>query len=382
MKITSNIYSLKNMFFLESYKLFYVFLILLLFSCNTITNNPNDSNDQNCMPNVSVKKNSFKNYVEKEFGKTPETEGMVLIKGGEFEMGSDNNQAKQDEFPKHKVFVNSFWMDITEVTNNQFQKFIDQTGYITTAERPIDWNEIKKILPPGTPKPHDSLMAPASLVFLQTQAYNLNDHSQWWILKKNANWKQPLGDKSNIIGKGDHPVVHISWEDALAYCKWAGKRLPTEAEFEYASRGGLKNNTYSWGNEPVFEGKTKANIWEGKFPSQNTVSDKYYYTAPVGSFPPNSYGLYDIGGNVWEWCSDWYSSNYYSENYPNVSNNPKGPMKSYDPIEPFTPKKVMRGGSFLCNDSYCSGYRNSMRMKSSPDSSLIHAGFRTVVDVK
>ena len=208
----------------------------------------------------------------------------------------------------------------------------------------------------------------------------IRDSSQWWRLEKNSNWRHPFGKDSDINDKGNHPVIHISWDDATAYCEWAGKRLPTEAEFEYASRGGLKNNIYSWGNEPVFQGILKANIWEGKFPSNNNLNDQYYYTAPVKSFPPNAYGLYDLGGNVWEWCSDWYHSDYYSMNSNNITINPKGPTKGYDPNEPYSPKKVMRGGSFLCNDSYCSGYRNSMRMKSTPDSSSLHAGFRTVVD--
>ena len=341
-------------------KLLILLLLTCFFSCDFVSNKsekPIKPNNKNINP-----------------------QGMIFINGGEFEMGGDNNQAMQDEFPKHKVSVNSFWMDETEVTNNQFRKFIEETGYVTTAEKAIDWNEIKKILPPGTPKPHDSLLSPASLNFYQTDTENLNDYSQWWRLEKNSNWRHPFGKDSDINDKGNHPVIHISWDDATAYCEWAGKRLPTEAEFEYASRGGLKNNIYSWGNEPVFQGILKANIWEGKFPSNNNLNDQYYYTSPVKSFPPNAYGLYDLGGNVWEWCSDWYHSDYYSMNSKNITINPKGPTKGYDPNEPYSPKKVMRGGSFLCNDSYCSGYRNSMRMKSTPDSSSLHAGFRTVVD--
>jgi formylglycine-generating enzyme required for sulfatase activity len=341
-------------------KLLSLFLLTCFFSCDFVSN----KSEKPIKPN----------------NKNINHQGMIFINGGEFEMGGDNNQAMQDEFPKHTVLVNSFWMDETEVTNNQFRKFIDETGYVTTAEKAIDWNEIKKILPPGTPKPHDSLLSPASLNFYQTDTENLNDYSQWWRLEKNSNWRHPFGKDSDINDKGNHPVIHISWDDATAYCEWAGKRLPTEAEFEYASRGGLKNNIYSWGNEPVFQGILKANIWEGKFPSNNNLKDQYYYTSPVKSFPPNAYGLYDLGGNVWEWCSDWYHSDYYSMNSKNITINPKGPTKGFDPNEPYSPKKVMRGGSFLCNDSYCSGYRNSMRMKSTPDSSSLHAGFRTVVD--
>ena len=307
--------------------------------------------------------------------------GMVFIPGGEFEMGGDGEEARPDEFPKHTVVINSFWMDETEVTNDQFKKFIDETGYITTAEKAIDWNEIKKILPPNTPKPHDSLLEPASLVFFETKVNNLYDFSQWWKLKKNANWKQPFGENSNIKDKGNHPVVHISWEDAMAYCNWSGKRLPTEAEFEYASRGGLNNNLYSWGNESVNKGIIKANIWDGEFPTKNETTDNYYFTAPVKSFKPNGYGLYDLGGNVWEWCFDWYHSEYYNMISKKIADNPKGPERSFDPMDRYSPKKVMRGGSFLCNDSYCSGFRNSMRMKSTPDSSSLHTGFRTVMDI-
>ena len=307
---------------------------------------------------------------------------MVFIKGGEFLMGGDNDEARSDEFPKHKVEVSSFWMDQNEVTNAQFQKFIDETGYVTTAERKINWDEIKSALPPGTPKPNDSLLEPASLVFKEFQTENLNDYSKWWSLVRNANWKQPFGPESDIIGKENYPVVHVSWEDAVAYCKWSGKRLPTEAEFEYASRGGLENNLYSWGNEPINKGILKANVWEGKFPSTNKTNDNFYYTAPVKSFEPNQYGLYDMAGNVWEWCSDWYHYEYYNMIANDFSENPKGPSNSYDPMEPYSPKKVIRGGSFLCNDSYCSGFRNSMRMKSTADSSSLHTGFRTVMDVQ
>ena len=307
-------------------------------------------------------------------------DGMVFIKGGEFMMGGDGEQANQDELPKHKVVVSSFWMDETEVTNDQFKRFVDETGYVTTAEKSIDWEDIKKVVPPGTPKPHDSLLAPSSLVFFETKTENLSDFTQWWKLKRNANWRQPFGENSSIDGKGYHPVVHISWDDAQAYCEWAGKRLPTEAEFEYASRGGVENTLYSWGNEPVDQGNLKANVWEGKFPTNNKIKDEYYYTAPVKSFKPNKYGLYDIAGNVWEWCFDWYHYNYYKMVENQVSDNPQGPTNSFDPMEPYSPKKVIRGGSFLCNDSYCSGFRNSMRMKSTGDSSSLHTGFRTVMD--
>ena len=304
---------------------------------------------------------------------------MVFIEGGTFLMGAGDDESREDEFPSHVVEVSSFWMDISEVTNKQFRQFVDETGYITTAERKINWEEIKEFVPPGTPKPHDSLLEPASLVFQEVKTDNLQNYSNWWSLIRNANWKQPFGPGSDIINKDDYPVVHVSWEDAVAYCSWSGKRLPTEAEFEYAIRSGKKNTKYSWGNEGIEENQFKANSWNGNFPSLNTNKDKFYYSAPVGSFSPNDYGIHDLAGNVWEWCSDWYHSNYYSMIGDKKIKNPKGPETSYDPAEPFSEKKVIRGGSFLCNDSYCSGYRNSARMKTTPDSSSLHTGFRTVV---
>lgn len=314
-------------------------------------------------------------------GKTG-TAGMVKIPGGTFMMGGDNNQASPDELPKHKVTVDGFWMDETEVTNRQFAKFVEETGYITTAEIKPDWEELKKGAPPGTPKPPDSVLVAASLVFIPAeQQVNLNDYSEWWKWEKAANWKHPHGKGSDINGKEDYPVVHISYFDALAYCKWAGKRLPTEAEWEWAARGGLTNNIYPWGNEPIEQGKPKANTWNGEFPYQNNEWDKFFYAAPVKSFQPNKYGLYDMAGNVWEWCSDWYRGDYYEMvNSPEGIKNPSGPADSYDPEDPWSQKRVLRGGSFLCNDSYCSGFRVARRMKTTPDSGMEHLGFRCVKD--
>ena len=310
------------------------------------------------------------------------TEGMVLIPGGMFNMGGDNEQADRDEFPKHKVVVASFYMDATEVTNKQFKQFVDATGYITTAERKPDWEELKKSLPPGTPKPPEEVLVAASLVFKAASGpVTLNNYSQWWEWVAGADWQHPQGPNSSIIGKENFPVVQVSWDDAMAYCRWAGKRLPTEAEWEYAARGGLNDEIYPWGNEHISIGKPKANTWEGKFPYLNEKKDGFERAAPVKSFLPNRYGLYDIAGNVWEWCSDWYRSDYYSELKDRESNNPQGPINSYDPDEPYTKKRSLRGGSFLCNDSYCSGYRVSRRMKSTPDTGLEHTGFRCVKDI-
>ncbi|HEY1021362.1 MAG TPA: formylglycine-generating enzyme family protein [Flavisolibacter sp.] len=308
-------------------------------------------------------------------------EGMKWIPGGNFLLGATDNEGRPDEYPQHPVEVDGFWMDETEVTNAQFKKFVDATGYVTTAERDVDWEELKKQLPPGTPKPADSLLVAASLVFISPAGpVSMDDASQWWRWKKGANWRQPQGPGSSIKGKEAFPVVHVSWEDAQAYCKWAGKRLPTEAEWEVAARGGKEDVTYPWGTEKVEASKPKANTWQGVFPVQNTAWDGYTGAAPVKTFAPNSYGLYDMAGNVWEWCSDWYRADWYQQVNNSVQKNPAGPTESYDPMEPTVPKRVVRGGSFLCHDAYCKGYRVTARMKTSPDTGLEHTGFRCVKD--
>lgn len=367
---------------------FYIFLFFI-FNANAQTA---QIDEKSCMSGISccmskVLKNETKSSVKinydsnlKDTSQNP-LGSMVLIPGGVFEMGADNNQASLDEYPKHLVQVDSFYMDKTEVTNEEFSRFVSQTGYITVAERELDWDELKKMLPPNTLKPHDSLLQPSSLVFkyLDKNEKNLNP-SKWWTWKKSANWKQPLGPGSSIIGKENHPVVQISFEDALAYCKWTGKRLPTEAEWEYAARGGKKNNIYPWGNESINSGKPKCNFFQGNFPFVNTIDDGWEYTSPVASFLPNDYGLFDMSGNVWEWCSDWYDVYYYRVSTSLII-NPLGPVKSNDPEDIYSQKKVTRGGSFLCNDSYCSGYRVSRRMKSNYDTSLMNLGFRCVVSI-
>jgi len=314
-----------------------------------------------------------------QFNGDSSTNAMVLIHGGVFDMGGDNEQASPDEYPKHKVQVSPFYMDITEVTNAQFKKFVDATGYITTAEKKPDWEELKKTVPPGTPKPPDSVLVAASLVFRSSKGpVDLNDFNQWWSWVNGASWKHPQGSGGSIDGKENYPVVQVSWDDAMAYCKWAGKRLPTEAEWEFAARGGLINNIYPWGNEHVNTGKPKANSWEGKFPYLNEKKDGFITSAPVKSFAANGYGLFDMAGNVWEWCSDLYNYDYYKQLQGKTTINPQGATISFDPQEPFTEKRSLRGGSFLCNDSYCSGYRSARRMKSSHDTGLEHTGFRCV----
>lgn len=306
-------------------------------------------------------------------------EGMVWIPGNTFGMGASDGEGRPDEYPQHTVTIDGFWIDATEVTNAQFRAFVEATGYVTTAEQKPDWEELKKQLPPGTPKPADDVLVAASLVFTPpNHAVPLDDAARWWTWKKGANWRHPQGEGSDIKGKDNYPVVHISWYDAVAYAKWAGKRLPTEAEWEYAARGGLINATYPWGEEDVEAGKPKANTWQGNFPNMNSSWDHFKALAPVKSFAPNQYGLYDMAGNVWEWCSDWYDAHWYATQKNMTAVNPAGPAQSNDPMEPAVPKKVVRGGSFMCNATYCKGYRVTARMKTSPDTGLEHTGFRCV----
>ena len=312
-------------------------------------------------------------------GLTPD--GMVWIPGGEFSMGSAANgrgidempMASNDAGPVHRVRVDGFWMDATPVTNEQFEKFVKATGYITIAER----TPTKEEFPTA---PEENLVA-GSVVFVPTDHdVPLNNHYQWWSYVKGASWRHPLGPESDLKGKEKYPVVQIAYPDAEAYSKWAGKRLPTEAEFEFAARGGLSGKIYVWGDEFRPGGKWMANTWQGKFPVKDAGEDGYTGIAPVKSFSPNGYGLYDMAGNVWEWCSDWYRSDYYQTlvDKGSVAQNPQGPDSPFDPAEPGEKKRVHRGGSFLCNDQYCSRYIVGTRGKGEVNTGTNHLGFRCV----
>lgn len=327
--------------------------------------------------------------------------GMRWIPGGDFLMGSVDPLARPDERPVHRVRVDGFWMDETEVTNAQFAEFVKATAYKTVAERAVDWEELKKQVPEGTPKPDEKMLLPGSLVFTPPDhAVDLRAYEHWWTWTTGADWRHPEGPQSSIEGKDDLPVVHIAFEDAVAFAKWAGKRLPTEAEWEFAARGGLDGKVNVWGDEPV--DARRCNIWQGHFPDSNTAEDGFSRSAPVRSFPPNGYGLYDMAGNVWEWCSDLYRPDTYARRmleldrreseasradaptpvapFERIVINPTGPDRSYDPRNPGAAEsRVHRGGSFLCNDSYCASYRPSARMACSTDTGLQHLGFRCVM---
>jgi len=303
---------------------------------------------------------------------------MKWIAAGEYTMGTDDPQSMPNERPGHRIKVDGFWIDEHDVTNAEFRRFVAATGYITTAEKPVDWEELKKEVAPGTPKPDDSMLTPGSMVFTPPDhAVPLDDVSGWWRWVPGANWRHPGGPGTDLTGKDEHPVVQVSWYDAVAYAQWAGKRLPTEAEWEYAARGGLEGKRYVWGDEFRPGGKWMANTWQGLFPVHDTAEDGFAGTSPVKSFPPNGYGLYDMAGNVWQWCSDWYRADSPQQcALKGCCANPTGPLTSFDPLEPYAPKRVVKGGSFLCNDQYCLSYRPSARRGEAPDTGMSHIGFR------
>ena len=297
---------------------------------------------------------------------------MVWVPGGQFLMGSNGPHALPNEQPVHPVEVSGFFMDRDVVTNAQFAAFVEATGYVTVAERAVDVAALMAQLPPGTPEPPKEHIAPGALVFTPVAVVDFRDASQWWRFVPGANWRHPSGPESSIEGKESHPVVQIAWDDAVAYADWLGRRLPTEAEWELAARGGAERLEYVWGDTPFDPEHPQAHIYKGIFPAHEAT------TRPVGSFPPNAYGLRDMSGNVWQWTLDWFDPNAYRERVRRVVRNPRGPASGIGPA----PTRVMRGGSFLCSDSYCRGYRVSARNSGAPDTGGPHIGFRTVMTVE
>ena len=303
--------------------------------------------------------------------------GMVWIPGGTFRMGSDSHYA--EEAPAHSVRVDAFWIDRTPVTNRQFREFVKATGYVTSAEIAPDPRDYPGALP--------NMLRPGSLVFNPPKqpVDDMRDWSQWWAFKFGANWRRPSGPHSSLSGLNDHPVVHVAYSDALAYAKWAGKDLPTEAEWEFAARGGLDGSEFAWGDDFTPGGKQMANTWQGAFPNENRKLDGYDRTSPVTAFPPNGYGVYDMIGNVWEWTGDWFSARHTADTPKAccIPENPRGGREaaSYDACNPSVriPRKVVKGGSHLCAPNYCRRYRPAARHAQPIDTGMSHVGFRCVV---
>lgn len=307
--------------------------------------------------------------------------GMVWIPGGEFSMGAHDPpdgddvgmKATLDSRPIHRVYVDGFYMDATDVTNAEFAAFVKAARYVTAAERKPRAEDF-----PGAPP--ENLVAGSVVFSPPNHPVPLNNHFQWWDYVHHADWRHPLGPESNLKGKENYPVVHVAYEDALAYANWAGKRLPTEAEWEFAARGGLAGKPYVWGDEFRPKGKWMANTHQGQFPVHDTGDDGHIGVSAVAQYPPNGYGLYDMAGNVWQWTSDWYRPDYYKELAAGgAARNPRGPDTSFDPAEPNQPKKVHRGGSFLCTDQYCSRYIVGTRGKGEPNTGTNHLGFRCLM---
>lgn len=306
--------------------------------------------------------------------------GMRWIPGGEFTVGSDDPRSRDDERPAHRARIDGFWMDAHPVTNAEYARFVAATGYVTTAERKPDWEELRRQLPPGTPRPPDDVLVSGSLVFVPPPGpVPLEDLSRWWQWVPGADWRHPEGPTSNVAEREDHPVVQVSWGDAMAYAAWSGERLPTEAEWERAALGGIDRRRFPWGDTFQPGGRHMANTFQGPFPWRAVPEDGFAGTSPVGAFPANPYGLYDIAGNVWQWTSDWYRYDAYAH-LDGIAVNPRGPASSWDPAEPTTPKRVIKGGSYLCNASYCESYRPSARRGAAADTGTTHVGFRCVRD--
>ncbi|MCX7305512.1 MAG: formylglycine-generating enzyme family protein [Hyphomicrobiales bacterium] len=300
--------------------------------------------------------------------------GMLFIPGGTFKMGSNDHYP--EEAPVHNVRVNGFWIDIFPITNHDFERFVAATGYVTMAEKPANAADYPGAVP--------DMLAPSSTMFRKPKGpVDMNNHYNWWVYVKGADWRHPRGPASSIKQLARHPVVHVAYEDAAAYALWAGKELPTEAEWEFAARGGLDGAEYAWGDELTPGGKHLANTFQGDFPYRNTLADGFEYTAPVGSYPPNGYGLYDMIGNVWEWTSDWFQDHAKIDSPCCTADNPRGGQQenSMDPANPAfrIPRRVTKGGSHLCAPNYCRRYRPAARMAQSIDTSISHLGFRCVV---
>ena len=310
----------------------------------------------------------------------PAPKGMVWVPGGTFWMGCEGC-GMPDALPVHLVEVDGFWMDRTPVTNAEFERFVKATGYVTVAERPLKASDY-----PGVPK---DLLVPGSAVFTPTgRRVPLDNPLQWWKYTPGASWKHPEGRnvggalRQTVAERADHPVVHVAYEDVQAFATWAGKRVPTEAEYEFGARGGLDRNLYPWGNELRPGNTPAANIWQGTFPAKDDREDGFAGTSPVTAFPPNAFGLHDVGGNVWQWCADWYRPDYYASlaKAGGVARNPKGPADSFDPQEPGAAKRVLKGGSYLCTDQYCARYLVGSRGKAEVSSGASNLGFRLVRD--
>ena len=305
---------------------------------------------------------------------SPPAKGMVWVPGGAFLMGSDAHYP--EEAPAHKVSVRGFWIDECAVTNAEFQRFVEATDYVTLAERPANADDYPDAKP--------DLLAPSSVVFRKSAGrVDLRNHYNWWVYVPGADWRHPYGPGSSIAGCDDHPVVHVAYEDVEAFSRWAAKGLPTEAEWEFAARGGLEGAEFAWGTEFTPAGKSMCNSWQGEFPWQNLLTDGFEGTAPVKSFPPNGYGLYQMTGNVWEWTTDWFQNHDRIQAPCCTLSNPRGgdAEGSFDPRTPNVriPRKVMKGGSHLCAPNYCRRYRPAARMAQAVDTSTCHLGFRCIV---
>ena len=334
----------------------------------------------------NCKKEKAASLLPKDVSNIKTPKGMIWVEGKTFLQGAKDTDtyAMSREKPAHMVMVDGFFIDVTEVTNKQFKQFVDATKYTTIAERPIDWEEMKKQLPENTPKPHDSILQPGSLIFNKNikAVVNMNNYFQWWVWKIGANWKHPEGPDTTIENKDNFPVVHIALEDALAYCKWANRRLPTEAEWEAAAQGTNNTAIFTWGDNPTIL-NSNANTWQGVFPTKNESIDGFKLIAPVKSYPANSIGIYDMAGNVWELTADLFNVNHYKElDISKAIMNPKGANKSYSPANPNQIEYVMKGGSFLCHESYCASFRISAKMGVAIDSGSDHMGFRTAATIK